>query len=309
MALVGASGTAEDDLVLGDDEFQGEGAVIGGDLIIDDDGGDLVLDDDDLLADAPPVFQSDGGGREGIRMEVQEADKETAGGDCVIEAGSASGPGSSVGPSCYGAPVAEAETGNASKVVVVGNSGVGKTSILLRFAQDYYSGTNRSTIGVDLHSRPVRLANGSTLQMQLWDTAGQEQFASLTASYFRSAHAVVLVYDVTSPQSFAALPRWMQEVDRRAPVEVVKVVLGAKCDQVSTVGEVEAVAFAARHGARCERCSAKDATNVREIFERLAEQIYKAGFDTENGSRKGAVRLHSGRSQSTSAAPSKSKCC
>ena len=158
--------------------------------------------------------------------------------------------------------------------------------------QDCFREANKATIGVDLQMRTVGVPGGRTINLQLWDTAGQEQFASLTSNFFRNAHGVVLAYDVHSPPSFAALARWMVEVDRHAPAEVVKSVVGLKADggvAHTAVAEAEAAAFAAKHGALCARCSARDGANVTQLFEALAEKVVRNGFDPDGTRRRGGA--------------------
>jgi len=192
--------------------------------------------------------------------------------------------------------------------VLCGDSGVGKTSLLVRFAQDQFAQA-KATIGVDLQTQVLQLPGGQSLKLQVWDTAGQEQFQSLTSSYFRRAHAVILVYDVNNRASFTGLMRWMMEVDRLAPAEVVKMVVGAKSDAgaPAAVSEAEAEAFANKYGALCERCSARDATNVRPMFERLAIKIVRNGFDPDGKRAAGAGRVSLGSAKA--AAPKKKGCC
>jgi small GTP-binding protein len=155
-----------------------------------------------------------------------------------------------------------------------------------------------------MYTREVPLPDGTnTLSLQLWDTAGQEQFHALTSSYFRQAHAVILAYDVHSPSSFASLQRWVDEVDRHAPAEVVKLVIGTKCDGGGggVVSEEEAQAFASKHGALCQRCSAKDGNGVFALFEALAAKVVRNGFNPDG-------RLSIGRKQGQ-AKKKKGGCC
>ena len=218
------------------------------------------------------------------------------------------------------APAATAADGRpVAKAVLVGDSGVGKTSLMVRFCQDLFHESTKATIGVDLQTRAVQLpSGGGTVQMQLWDTAGQEQFASLTSSFFRNAHAVVLAYDVHSPTSFASLSRWMVEVDRHAPAEVVKSVVGLKADgkltydsgseQTTAVTEAEAAAFASKHGALVARCSSRDGgANVVRIFEALADKLVKRGFDAEG--TKGAKQQSKGIKIAMGGKKKKKGCC
>ena len=229
-------------------------------------------------------------------MVAKEADKETERGGLEAPPSKRASAASSAYTLPEGASVSAADGRPMAKAVLVGDSGVGKTSLMLRFSQDLYLPTSRATIGVDLQTREVKLPAGRTLNLQLWDTAGQEQFGAITASFFRNAHAVVLAYDVHSPASFASLQRWMVEVDRHAPAEVVKSIVGLKADAEvasTAVSEAEATAFAAKHGALSSRCSSLDGgTKVSGIFESLAEKLVARGFDVDGKRRQqGNVRL------------------
>ena len=245
-------------------------------------------DDDD---DVPqPVFQSGGD----QSAEAKEADRETARGG-GLEPGRGGG-----------APSTAAAGRPAAKAVIVGDSGIGKSSLLVRFCQDMFKDTTKATVGVDMLTREVPLADGtSTLSMQLWDTAGQEQFHALTASYFRDAHAVILAYDVHQPQTLSSLERWIGDVDRYAPAEVCKIVVGTKWDGSGVMGTAvapaDAEAFAEKHGALHERCSARDGNGVFQVFERLADKVVRAGFDPDSGKGGG---LHVG-----GGAKKKKGCC
>jgi len=232
-------------------------------------------------------------------MVAKEADKETAGETKSLEAPAAPG----------NAPEQASQVIDgkpAAKAVLVGDSGVGKTSLLLRFSRAEFV-TSKATIGVDLQAQTLSLPDGKSIKLQVWDTAGAEQFQSLTSSYFRRAHAVVLVYDVNNRNSFSSLGRWMMEVDRLAPAEVVKMVVGAKDDShggETAVSSEEAAAFASKHGALCERCSAQDGTNVQDMFKRCAVKIVRNGFDPDGKPPKAAVSL-----ATSTTAPKRSKCC
>ena len=97
------------------------------------------------------------------------------------------------------------------KVLLIGDSGVGKSSLLLRFADDTYTDCYISTIGVDFKIKTVEL-DGETVKLQLWDTAGQERFKTITSNYYRGAHGFILVYDVTNEESFKNLKQWIVEM-------------------------------------------------------------------------------------------------
>lgn len=123
------------------------------------------------------------------------------------------------------------------KIVLVGNAGVGKTCLVRQFTQgNLPSGHQGATIGVDFMIKTVE-TNGMKIKLQLWDTAGQERFRSITQSYYRSAHCLILVYDISSQPSFDALSKWIKDVDAvldrdtQLGSEVLRVLVGNKCDK------------------------------------------------------------------------------
>ncbi|XP_020531803.1 ras-related protein RIC1 isoform X2 [Amborella trichopoda] len=117
------------------------------------------------------------------------------------------------------------------KLLLIGDSAVGKSCLLLRFADDSYVDSYISTIGVDFKIRTVEL-DGKTVKLQIWDTAGQERFRTITSSYYRGAHGIIIVYDVTEMESFNNVKQWLNEIDRYASDNVSKLLVGNKCDLV-----------------------------------------------------------------------------
>ncbi|XP_022086232.1 ras-related protein Rab-30-like isoform X2 [Acanthaster planci] len=111
------------------------------------------------------------------------------------------------------------------KVVLIGNAGVGKTCLVRRFTQGLFPPGQGATIGVDFMIKTVEIG-GEKVKLQIWDTAGQERFRSITQSYYHSADALVLVFDVTSTESFNALPSWLKEVEQYASPKVISVLVG-----------------------------------------------------------------------------------
>jgi len=160
------------------------------------------------------------------------------------------------------------------KLLLIGDSGVGKSCLLLRFADHKYTESYISTIGVDFKIRTIDL-DGKTINLQIWDTAGQERFRTITSSYYRGAHGIIIVYDVTDMESFSNVKQWLSEIERYASDNVNKLLVGNKCDLVNKkVVEYEvAHDFAEKAEMPFLETSAKAATNVEQAFLRMAGEI------------------------------------
>jgi len=160
------------------------------------------------------------------------------------------------------------------KLLLIGDSGVGKSCLLLRFADDTYTESYISTIGVDFKIRTFDL-DGKTIKLQIWDTAGQERFRTITSSYYRGAHGIIVVYDVTDMESFNNVKQWLHEIDRFATEGVNKLLVGNKCDLVNkkVVDMQTAKDFAESLTIPFLETSAKASTNVEEAFITMAREI------------------------------------
>lgn len=160
------------------------------------------------------------------------------------------------------------------KLLLIGDSGVGKSCLLLRFADHTYTESYISTIGVDFKIRTIEL-DGKTIKLQIWDTAGQERFRTITSSYYRGAHGIIVVYDVTDLESFNNVKQWLNEIDRYACENVNKLLVGNKCDLVSkkAVEYETAKEFADKLEIPFLETSAKAATNVEKAFLTMAAEI------------------------------------
>jgi len=160
------------------------------------------------------------------------------------------------------------------KLLLIGDSGVGKSCLLLRFADDTYTESYISTIGVDFKIRTIEL-DGKTIKLQIWDTAGQERFRTITSSYYRGAHGIIVVYDVTDQESFNNVKQWLQEIDRYACENVNKLLVGNKCDLTNkkVVDYTSAKEYADQLGIPFLETSAKNATNVEQAFMTMAAEI------------------------------------
>ena len=159
------------------------------------------------------------------------------------------------------------------KILLIGDSGVGKTSLLFRYVEDVFNPEFQSTIGVDFKICTLAI-DGRQVKMQLWDTAGQDRFRNIVASYYRGAHGIILVYDVSSQASFENIQNWMEEAQKHLNEHIPRLLVGNKVDmsphEVSTeAGE----SFAKSHHMGFIETSAKSAVNVRELFEQMVRGI------------------------------------
>eukprot|EP01059_Diplonema_ambulator_P006107 TRINITY_DN15885_c0_g1_i2.p1 TRINITY_DN15885_c0_g1~~TRINITY_DN15885_c0_g1_i2.p1 ORF type:complete len:232 (+),score=110.85 TRINITY_DN15885_c0_g1_i2:55-696(+) len=173
------------------------------------------------------------------------------------------------------------------KAVVIGDSGVGKTSLLHRYTDNDWNPTYIATIGVDFKIDTFE-TKGKVVKLQMWDTAGQERFKTICAAYYRGAHCIMLVYDVTNRESFENVKMWLQEVRAYAREGVTLVVVGNKADLVGRrqVSKEEGEALAESLGTRLVETSAKTADNVHQAFrgvvdEALAERLDMLSKETE----------------------------
>jgi len=171
-------------------------------------------------------------------------------------------------------PTASGVYSTTFKLLVVGDAGVGKTCLITRFVDDVFSTTCKSTIGVDFKATSIEM-DGKDVQLQVWDTAGQERFRALTTSYYRGAHGVILVYDVTEPASFEHLASWIKDVDLYSGEEVVKLLIGNKDDipDKKVVDPAVAREFAKDHNMLFMEASAMRALNVNAAFKLLVAEV------------------------------------
>ena len=160
------------------------------------------------------------------------------------------------------------------KIVVIGDSGVGKSCIMMRFTEDVFNESFISTIGIDFKVRTIDV-NGVTIKLQIWDTAGQERFHTITAHYFRGAMGIMLVYDVSDSSSFTNISKWMRSIQKDGGFDGQIMILGNKCDRedsrVISYGRGEVVANA--HRATFMETSAKQNINIEESFLAISKLI------------------------------------
>jgi len=162
------------------------------------------------------------------------------------------------------------------KLVLIGDSGVGKSCLLLRFADDNFTDSYISTIGVDFRFRTITI-DKKTVKLQIWDTAGQERFRTITSAYYRGADGIIMVYDVTSQESFDHVEAWLSEVDRYANENTSKLLLGNKADlqDERQVTEETGHKFAEKLGIPFLETSAKTAVGVDQAFLTMAKELIR----------------------------------
>jgi Ras-related protein Rab-1A len=167
------------------------------------------------------------------------------------------------------------------KLLLIGDSGVGKSCMLLRFADNEYTGKYISTIGVDFKIKTI-YNNDSIIKLQLWDTAGQERFRTITTSYYRGAHGIILAFDITDRVSFYNIKSWLAECEKFASKNVLKIIVGTKSDLIHLrqVDYEEACNFAEHNGMTYVETSSKNSINVDLAFNTLIENIIEKTINT-----------------------------
>ncbi|RDX76186.1 Ras-related protein Rab11C [Mucuna pruriens] len=176
------------------------------------------------------------------------------------------------------------------KIVLIGDSGVGKSNILSRFTRNEFCLESKSTIGVEFATRTLQLSllrilrsyseehpvEGKTVKAQIWDTAGQERYRAITSAYYRGAVGALLVYDITKRQTFDNVQRWLRELRDHADSNIVIMMAGNKSDlsHLRAVSEDDGQALAEREGLSFLETSALEATNIEKAFQTILTEIY-----------------------------------
>jgi Ras-related protein Rab-8A len=161
------------------------------------------------------------------------------------------------------------------KILTIGDSGVGKTCLLLKYSSGQFSPMFITTIGIDYKLKTIDV-NGEEVRLQLWDTAGQERFRTLTASYFKGAHGILMVYDISDRKSFESVSTWMTMIKQQADTNISLVLVGNKCDvdddQIKVKPE-EGQELASSFGIPFHLTSAKTNEGVDEAFLSIAQLV------------------------------------
>ncbi|XP_004466059.2 ras-related protein Rab-39B [Dasypus novemcinctus] len=164
------------------------------------------------------------------------------------------------------------------RLIVIGDSTVGKSCLIRRFTEGRFAQVSDPTVGVDFFSRLVEIEPGKRIKLQIWDTAGQERFRSITRAYYRNSVGGLLLFDITNRRSFQNVHEWLEETKVHVqPYQIVFVLVGHKCD-LDTQRQVtrhEAEKLAAAYGMKYIETSARDAINVEKAFTDLTRDIYE----------------------------------
>lgn len=170
------------------------------------------------------------------------------------------------------------------KLVIIGDSAVGKTNILLRFVNDQYKISHITTIGVDYKVKIIPI-DGINIKMQIWDTAGQERFKTITETYYKGSAGIVFVYSVTDRKTFTNISSWIKQVNETQPENISKIIVANKCDCSQAQRQVslsQGKKLADSYGIQFVETSAKEDINILKLFTIIGTEIKAKLMETEN---------------------------
>lgn len=195
-------------------------------------------------------------------------------------------------------------------MIVVGESGVGKTNLLSRFAFDEFDLESRSTIGVEFSTRNITVEN-TVIKAQVWDTAGQEKFRAVTKAYYHGSVGAMIVYAVNDRNSFENVEKWLDEVKKNADPDALVIVVGNKSDldEARVVTTTEGEALAEKHGFIFMETSAKSSRNVDRAFTELVKGVYNFKKNAPQGNNGSNITLQKGQTVSIDTKSGGGGCC
>ena len=160
------------------------------------------------------------------------------------------------------------------KILLIGNSNVGKSSLFLRFVDEIWKENFVPTIGVDFKIKSIKI-NNKIIKLQIWDTAGQERFKSILSSYYKGANGILLLYDITNVNSFKSLSNWLIDIEKNSSKNVKKILIGNKCDlnELRKIPINKGKEFADTYNMKFIETSAKNNVNINECFNILGKEL------------------------------------
>ncbi|WVZ98866.1 hypothetical protein U9M48_044241 [Paspalum notatum var. saurae] len=197
------------------------------------------------------------------------------------------------------------------KLLLIGDSGVGKSCLLLRFSDGSFTTSFITTIGIDFKIRTIEL-DGKRIKLQIWDTAGQERFRTITTAYYRGAMGILLVYDVTDESSFNNIRNWIRNIEQHASDNVNKILVGNKADMDESkraVPTAKGQALADEYGIKFFETSAKTNLNVEQVFFSIARDIKQRLAETDSKPEDKAIKINKPDQGSEAPAGQRSACC
>ncbi|OMJ66404.1 hypothetical protein SteCoe_36761 [Stentor coeruleus] len=173
------------------------------------------------------------------------------------------------------------------KIVLIGDSGVGKSNILSRFTRKEFNLESKTTIGVEFAQKSIEI-EGKIVRAQIWDTAGQERYRAITSAYYRGAVGALLVYDISKTTSFENVDKWLKELKDHADSQIVVLLTGNKADlkHLRAISTEEAATYSQKHHLAFIEISALDGTGVDKAFETVLNEIYQLTIRNVIGSKK-----------------------
>ena len=179
------------------------------------------------------------------------------------------------------------------KIMIIGETKTGKTSLISRYCKNEFTGgAYLSTIGIDFQIKNLTI-NSKKIRLQIWDTAGQERFRNIAKNYFQSSDGFLILYDISNHESFETLDYWVEEIKSNSQELAKMILVGNKCDLINErkIKKEEGENYAKNKKIRFFEVSAKDGTNVEEVFTRLVKDILKSYSPIENWKKRGSKML------------------
>jgi Ras-related protein Rab-1A len=167
------------------------------------------------------------------------------------------------------------------KVILIGDNDTGKSSLMNRYAKNYFTDYHQSTIGLDFEIKTLELDN-KNIKLHIWDTAGQERFRTITTSYYRGSNAIMIVYDVTNMQSFINVNTWLNEVKQHVSPDAIIMLIGNKIDLTDkiAVSTSDGQEFADNNGLIFAETSSKNASGINKAFTNICDKLIQKNITT-----------------------------